>query len=237
MAAQTLSAERSGQPVVGVELRGDTMIYRPSLRPQIFEDEEGHLYRLSPVSVVQDLRHGVSMEIGAFPTCGSRSLFGDDERCWIAPPPEAFYGERYYYEGPLYTTGSLGLVYGYRVSRQIEAGATLSFAAFWRDLRRISDRNVVSWQREYYLVVMPFVRFFWLNRRSVRLYSAVQLGCQWNHQKYYMSDYDSSCSLTGQFTPFGIRVGRRLFGYAEWGVGARGLMVCGLGYSFGEVKK
>lgn len=232
-----VSAPASGLPVVGVELRGDTMVYRTTRRTQLFEDETGRLYRLRPVLADPVALHTVSIEAGAYAWCGPESPFLTEERAWIAPPPEAFPSERYYYEGPLRTSGVWGLVYGYRVSRPIEVGVSLSYAAYWRDLMRASDRSVASHQREHYVTLMPFARFMWLNRRSVQLYSAVQLGCQWGYKKYYMDGYSGFTYLTGQFTPFGIRVGRRLFGYVEWGIGARGLFVGGIGYSFGNFKK
>lgn len=232
-----VSAPASGLPVVGVELRGDTMVYRSVRHAQLFEDGTGRLYRLRPVLADPVALHTVSIEAGAYAWCGPESPFLTEERAWIAPPPEAFPTERYYYEGPLRTSGVWGLVYGYRVSRPIEVGVSLSYAAYWRDLMRASDRSVASHQREHYVTLMPFARFMWLNRRSVQLYSAVQLGCQWGYKKYYMDDYSGFTYLTGQFTPFGIRVGRRLFGYVEWGIGARGLFVGGIGYSFGNFKK
>ena len=122
-------------------------------------------------------------------------------------------------------------------SRAVEVGVSLSYAAYWRDLMRAPDRSVASSLREHYVTLMPFARFMWLNRRSVQLYTAVQLGCQWGYEKSYTDGYGSFTYLTGQFTPFGIRVGRRLFGYVEWGVGARGLFVGGVGYSFGNFKR
>lgn len=223
--------------VVGVELRGDTMVYRSARHAHLLEDEAGRLYRLRPVSAVPLALHTVSIEAGAYAWCGSRSPFSTDGEVCVAPPPEAFPTERYYYEGPLRTSGAWGLVYGYRASRWVEVGVSLSYAAYGRDLFRATDRRVVSCRREHYVTLMPFARFMWLNRRSVQLYSAVQLGCQWGYEKYYMGSYGSFTYLTGQFTPFGIRVGRRLFGYVEWGVGARGLFVGGVGYSFGNFKK
>ena len=231
------SAPASEHPVVGVELRGDTMVYRTTRHAHLFEDEAGRLYRLRSVLADPVALHTVSIEGGAYSWSGSRSPFSTKERVWVAQPPEAFPTERYYYEGPLRTSGMWGLAYGYRLSRAVEVGVSLSYAAYWRDLMRAPDRSVASSLREHYVTLMPFARFMWLNRRSVQLYTAVQLGCQWGYEKSYTDGYGSFTYLTGQFTPFGIRVGRRLFGYVEWGIGARGLFVGGVGYSFGNFKR
>lgn len=111
------SAPASEHPVVGVELRGDTMVYRTTRRAQLFEDETGRLYRLRSVLADPVALHTVSIEVGAYSWSGSRSPFSTKERVWVAQPPEAFPTERYYYEGPLRTSGVWGLAYGYRLSR------------------------------------------------------------------------------------------------------------------------
>ncbi len=55
---------------------------------------------------------------------------------------------------------------------------------------------------------------------------------------YYKSNqpndsyHNAAFNLRGQITPLGITVGRRLFGFAEFGYGAQGIIVGGIGYKF-----
>lgn len=59
------------------------------------------------------------------------------------------------------------------------------------------------------------------------------LTVEYEHENanYYDFSYTDTI-LTGQFTPLGITVGRRFFGFAEVGIGAQGCLICGLGYKF-----
>lgn len=233
--------EKVSGEIVSVELQGDTLVYRsvPDRRGLLVA-ADGSRYRLRPVKGYTGPAHALSFEIGAYPACGMRDII-PGTRCYDANFycfPGEFPGERRYYEGPLRTTGGLGVAYGYRVRRWLEVGASFTYAGYYCNLLRTSDGGVASRLREHYLTLMPYVRFSWLNRRSVRLYASLHAGYQLGIERdYKMDKADKNHYFGGQFTPFGISVGRRLFGYAEIGVGMRGVFVGGIGYRFGKDKK
>ena len=242
-AAQVPPAEpgdKSPGHVISVELRGDTMVYRsvPGCA-RFVTDGNGRRYRLRPILESSLPVHALSLELGAYPACGSRDVF-PGEGCYDASYfnfPGSFPGERRYYSSPLRSSGAWGIVYGYRVRRWLETGVSLSYAGFYQNLLRASDGKIAWRLREHYVTVMPFARFSWLNRRYVRLYSSLHLGYQWSYQQYYWMDYYNQSYLAAHFTPLGISVGRRLFGYAEFGFGTRGVFVGGIGYRFGNAEK
>lgn len=203
-------------------------------------DAYGRVYRLTPVGRPLGPQHSLSLEIGAYAACVDQPLFFRDGGCcdydyWLWPGE--YPGERRYYEGPGRFTGGIGLSYGYRVARWFETGVSLTYAGYFQNLYNSSDGSIASRARTHYVTLMPYARFSWLNSRTVRLYSSLHLGVQWGSQQSYFDSADKSFFLAAQFSPFGIRVGRRLFGYAELGIGMRGVVICGIGYVFGDKSK
>lgn len=200
-------------------------------------DSEGRRYRLNPIVPITGSVHSLSLELGVFPGCVNEPLFNtatgyyDDIGHWFWPGE--YPGEQRYYEGAKRVTGGIGISYGYRVRRWFETGASLTYAGFYQNLYASADGCVAARERNHYVTLMPYARFSWVNRRSVRLYSSLHLGVQWSSQRSYFYDKSNYTYLAAHFTPFGIRVGRRLFGYAELGIGMRGVFVFGIGYGLG----
>lgn len=90
------------------------------------------------------------------------------------------------------------------------------------------NRQLTGARNLYTFAVMPAIRFSYLNRPVVRLYSGLQAGC-------YMivsTDVEPQLTFGGNITLFGVSVGKRLFGYAEINFGMKGLVQAGLGYRF-----
>ena len=73
------------------------------------------------------------------------------------------------------------------------------------------------------------MRFTYLNREKVQLYSAVSLGVTSDFRYEVLPCYD--------FTLFGCAFGKTLFGFAEIGNGFGGWGRVGIGYRFGSTKK
>ncbi len=226
-------------PAIGVELRGDTLIYRTVGRRGLVEDPDGRRYRLKPQKGSFGPRHAVTLEVGAYPLCGSRPIFfiGGYDETLHGGYPGTFPGEQRYYRGPVRTSGAISLGYAYRVRRWLDVGVTFSYAGFYCNVRNTARGDVAWREREHYLTVMPVVRVGWLNRPAVRLYSSFQLGYQRSFETYYPGERwdENYCGV--QLTLLGISVGRRFFGYAELGIGMRGVCICGVGYRFGNKKE
>lgn len=235
------SAKKPPAGIISVDLRGDTLVYLsvPGRRG-LYVDAEGQRYRFRPEPAVVGPPHALSFEIGAFAASGMRGMFYTGGCCDDSGYPRfpgEFPGEQRYYEGPLRTTGALGIAYGYRVKHWLEVGASFTYTGFYRNLLRTSDGGVASRQREHYLTLMPYVRLSWVNGRMVQCYSSLHLGYQLESERYYsMNRSVTDGYFAGHLTLVGVRVGQRLFGYGEIGVGMRGVFVAGIGYRFGNYK-
>lgn len=79
--------------------------------------------------------------------------------------------------------------------------------------------------------LMPIVRFAWLRRGIVQLYSSLGVGVQYCAYDYF-SSRDWMLNAAYDVTFFGVSVGRKWFGYMDIGAGNRGVFSVGLGYRF-----
>lgn len=139
------------------------------------------------------------------------------------------------YVGPLYYTGTYSLGYSYRFNRVIGFGLTVSYSGRHGKCYDSFDKSVLGNSGADFITFMPMLRVHWLNGKLYSLYSAVGIGItvEQEYEKSFRRNYSfTDTMLTGQFTPLGITVGRRLFGFAEVGVGAQGCLICGIGYKF-----
>lgn len=79
--------------------------------------------------------------------------------------------------------------------------------------------------------LLPIVRFAWVRRGIVQLYSGLGFGLAFSHSDSPKGrDYNVDSSF--DFTFIGISVGRDLFGYFDISGGSRGVISFGIGYRF-----
>lgn len=130
------------------------------------------------------------------------------------------------YRGNLYTTGDFSLSYGYYFWKWFQVGVDVSYTRFWR---RYSEGKESS----TYTTLIPFIHFHWFNRSMVSMYSGAGIGWDFVRQKDTgLSKNERETEVGLQFTFYGISVGRRLFGFAEAGIGNLGILRWGIGYRF-----
>lgn len=104
---------------------------------------------------------------------------------------------------------------------------------------------VYSWQeKEHQFVIMPEVRFSYLNRPHVTLYSGLAVGVLFNRGNcyrggtvpenlYHPDENHTSAFAAFQVTAFGVKAGaKHWFGSFEAGVGIKGFVNLGVGYEF-----
>ena len=103
---------------------------------------------------------------------------------------------------------------------------------------------VYSWhEKEHQFVIMPEVRFSYLNRPHVTLYSGLSMGLLINRGNYYRGTVPEELYRPGenhtsvfsafQLTAFGVKAGaKHWFGSFEAGVGIKGFVNLGVGYEF-----
>lgn len=128
---------------------------------------------------------------------------------------------------------SLSVSYAYRVAERWEIGAVVSYTGFYNGLWRVSDSRKVETHREYYLSVMPQVRYSWMSRKRFRLYSGLDLGLLLAARRSFFEDsFRSRATATAQCTFLGMTLGREFFFSAELGAGCRGILNLGMGWRF-----
>lgn len=133
--------------------------------------------------------------------------------------------------------GEYGFHYYYQVKPWFQVGfkATLEGAG----VTRFSDstRTVITDKYKMcFLTLMPSVRFNYLNRPWVRLYSSIDLGAS-----YLFDSRGKSADKDGKntnfmfafnITPIGVTVGKRFYGLFETNFGYASYVVVGVGYKF-----
>ena len=127
-----------------------------------------------------------------------------------------------------------GLEYSSNLTTVIGFGAGVYYGYYQTPVSIPQDGadGLLRTEHSHYMQVMARVRFNWLNREYFRMYSAVGLGFGLHHS--------NDCGYVNremfpllQLTYFGISVGKKVYGFAECGVGMQytGIMA-GLGYRF-----
>lgn len=125
--------------------------------------------------------------------------------------------------------GIYSLSYTYHSRNWLQYGGTVSFAATTLSSRDNHTDEKVKDFNSYMVSVMPTVRFVYLYRDKVQLYSGVSFGLVVSTD-YIVPWLDA--------TLFGCSFGRNFFGFAEIGAGLGGWGRLGIGYRFnGKVKR
>lgn len=134
------------------------------------------------------------------------------------------------------TAGAYSFSYHYSPLRWLAVGAYLTFAnVHQRSFNRLTGEAGPQYA-DNHLIFTPTLRFQYLNRPMVRIYSQIGAGIgrmrskstsfsgdQYTYQERY---------VTIHTTILGISVGRKLYGFAEFGASSIGCMNAGIGYRF-----
>ena len=199
----------------------------------VTREVEGDYVKITKIiPKVTEKQHDIRLGIGSVSLFSMLMLdadfFGVVDVDYVEPSFRYQMKESNYYKGAEYFTGVLSLSYTYQLRRWCQLGGTVNFAAVTRPYyynitnKKAYDRN------SYFASIMPTVRFTYLNREKVQLYSAVSLGVAVGIYEV-VPCYD--------FTLFGCSFGKSLFGFAEIGNGFGGWGRVGIGYRFGSTKK
>ncbi|MBP5496413.1 MAG: hypothetical protein J6X98_04500 [Bacteroidales bacterium] len=128
--------------------------------------------------------------------------------------------------------------YHYRLTKWLWAGAMVNYA-YYKDHTDYTYQ-IFNTRWMHCITLMPELRFSYLNRPHVTLYSAVATGVSLfvGHENPSWKIYDGQwwklfIYPTFQLTAFGIRAGSdHLFGTFEAGCGIKGIVSAGIGYAF-----
>lgn len=123
--------------------------------------------------------------------------------------------------------------YGYWPLRWLYVGGVASWTGGFSRVASIVDHSRVDCYNYHSLSIMPVVRFGWLNRDIVQLYSGFGVGPMVAIAEQSLEASPAvRLGVAFDVTFIGIAVGRKWFGYFDIGAGVRGTLSAGFGYRF-----
>lgn len=137
---------------------------------------------------------------------------------------------RYYMDREIFVN-SLTLEYGYKVNEWLSLGAKGYVGFKTRPMRHVGTNEILYRYNTIIPSLLVNVRFDWLRREWVTMYSSVGAGAA----LYISSGRQSSyCEAMPMFdlALVGLNVGRRFYGFLEMGFGISGWWRAGLGVRF-----
>jgi hypothetical protein len=132
-----------------------------------------------------------------------------------------------YYTTPTIMVTPISVEYNYYVKRWLTVGGRATFTSLYNEVRNIATDEKLYSNGSYALGLILNVRFEYMRREYVQLYSAVGLGlaARFEYNRGIMTPmYD--------LTYFGIVVGKGFYGFAEIGAGLSGCARAGIGFRF-----
>ncbi len=182
-------------------------------------------------------RHDVQFSIGDPFFFYFGLLFMDD--CWKVPTAHDWFGPDLY-GGGLFATPTMNFSYRYRVAKWFWVGGTVSYSGFYRTYYDRITGLKSGVNNTHFLTIMPAVRFSWLNKELVTLYSGAALGYTlyaYENSTEGVMERDAEHYVGFQLTGVGVEVGRKWYGFAELGFGLQGIVQAGFGYHFNSSNK
>lgn len=165
-------------------------------------------------------RHIVSADIGLWPAIGHYDPYYDLER-------NLQDGENAH--SPIFSVN-----YQYMMNRHWSLGGTISMGGWRQYMRYIDSGEIADKKGDTFLAAMFSTRYYWRTKNWVRTYSGISFGMAYDWEKKYdtWNDEQKICP-SWQLTVLGIEVGKgRIIGFGEFGLGATGWLVGGIGYRF-----
>ncbi len=142
-------------------------------------------------------------------------------------------------------SGAIDLQYLYRPLRWLSYGLDLTYESRKQDCIsrsiKTDEETKMGEQTTRYISLTPAVRFSWLAKDRVNMYSKLAFGMTFIADSYkkVSGEFDDttveseeSRLFAYQVTPIGISVGTRIRGFAEMGFGRQGMFRFGLAYRF-----
>ena len=129
--------------------------------------------------------------------------------------------------------GVADLEYHRHLAKWVGVGVSLSINPI---STMIKGRSGMEFSYNYYLLtVMPRVDFYYMRKGIFSMYSGIQAGISgifWQDRQGSGATTDLGISPAFHVNCFGIRVGREIGAYMEWGFGFRGLVNFGVSGKF-----
>jgi len=129
--------------------------------------------------------------------------------------------------------GVAGMNYARHLKPWISIGASVSLNPINTYIR--SKKGYEYTYSYYVLSVMPRVDFIYLNKGVFSMYSGIEVGAAfifWTDKTGNATTTDFGVSPAFHINAFGIRIGKEIGGYMEWGYGFRGVFNFGVSAKF-----
>lgn len=130
---------------------------------------------------------------------------------------------------------TFNLQYHYAFNHWLELGVIVGTSAHGRYYTYLPD-NSRTLYGTYQVYVMPSMRFTYLRRNLINLYAGLAVGVEMDinglrspYQSSQIKTWGIGFMPAGQFTGFGMQVGRRVYWNLEIGFGTKSIFNTGLG--------
>jgi hypothetical protein len=130
------------------------------------------------------------------------------------------------------TKGAFGLGYNYYITPRWSLGGMANYHGFRTTI--LFDNGSSAFLKDDFYTFHVRTDIRWVNQPMVQMYSGIGMGGTW-----WKSGYDEpkvNFINTGffnmQVTPIGMRVGKQIGGFIEFGLGSNGLLVGGISGKF-----
>lgn len=127
----------------------------------------------------------------------------------------------------------IGLEYGHNFNSWLNAGIGVYYSSGSSPMVD-SEKVSVGTESLHYTQILANVRFYWLNRKNIRLYSSVGAGVGILNRSGSGNDISDNCrvNVAMDIRLIGLTVGNRLYGNFQLGAMSTGLVTVGIGYRF-----
>lgn len=198
-----------------------------------------------------DTRHEVAVAIGAITTTEVISGLADMTAIMVSAATTAVITggnlSQYYSFDNEHYIPSLSAEYYYHFGKVVGVGGFMAFNGMTRDMYLTTNRQQSGTTEKvkagkasrHNLSIIPAVKFDWLRRKHVGLYSKVGIGASllFDRQKEDAEggtdDHSTTVIPNFQITPLGFEAGSLQWrGFLELGLGEQGLVSAGARYKF-----
>ena len=136
-----------------------------------------------------------------------------------------------FYQGPTHWY-SIIADFGFWAIEWFSIGGTFAWVGGMSTSYNSATHERIAIEHKDIFNLMPTVRFAWLRHGRLQFYSSASLGFGIERNRSYVDTIYYDCYCAFDFKPIGVAIGRKWFGYAEVGYGARGIVNVGFGYRF-----
>ena len=118
--------------------------------------------------------------------------------------------------------------YFYAITHWLHLGGEIYYSGNFRNISQAGTGKLLSEGGNIQISVLPTIRFQYLDRKYVGLYSGLATGFYSNFI-YDYGHFHPEFHIAWQFTWIGLRVGNRAFWTLEFGTGHKGFITTGVG--------